>query len=121
MPAVELAWRLAHPFWGKGYATEGARASVTFAGRVSLPRDDVSEFCSYRMSPLLSDQPCLVAVPVNHGEKQERDGHNPHFSVDALANRAGTLSSLAREGTLDPPRPISMPCLFGAGVCGSLM
>jgi len=27
-PAVEVAWRLAHDYWGQGYATEAARAAV---------------------------------------------------------------------------------------------
>ena len=27
-PAVEAAWRLARPYWGRGYATEAARAAV---------------------------------------------------------------------------------------------
>ncbi|WP_299580434.1 GNAT family N-acetyltransferase [uncultured Microbulbifer sp.] len=30
-PAVEIGWRLAHPFWGKGYASEAARASLEVA------------------------------------------------------------------------------------------
>ncbi|SON56411.1 putative ribosomal N-acetyltransferase YdaF [Hartmannibacter diazotrophicus] len=30
-PAVEVGWRLAHPFWGQGYATEGARACLAHA------------------------------------------------------------------------------------------
>lgn len=30
MPCVEIGWRLARESWGKGYATEGARAALTF-------------------------------------------------------------------------------------------
>lgn len=30
-PAVEIGWRLARPWWSKGYATEAARAAVAFA------------------------------------------------------------------------------------------
>lgn len=30
MPAVEVGWRLAAPFWGHGYATEAAQASLAF-------------------------------------------------------------------------------------------
>lgn len=29
-PAVEVAWRLAYPYWGHGYATEGALASLHY-------------------------------------------------------------------------------------------
>jgi ribosomal-protein-alanine N-acetyltransferase len=30
-PAVEIGWRLASAYWGRGYATEGARASLETA------------------------------------------------------------------------------------------
>lgn len=29
-PCVEIGWRLAYDYWGKGYATEAARAALTF-------------------------------------------------------------------------------------------
>lgn len=29
-PAVEIGWRLAHQHWGKGYATEGAKAALDY-------------------------------------------------------------------------------------------
>ncbi|HYN94412.1 MAG TPA: GNAT family N-acetyltransferase [Pilimelia sp.] len=31
LPAVEIGWRLARPYWGGGIATEGARAVLRFA------------------------------------------------------------------------------------------
>jgi RimJ/RimL family protein N-acetyltransferase len=30
IPAVEVAWRLARAYWGKGYATEAARAALEY-------------------------------------------------------------------------------------------
>ena len=36
-PAVEAAWRLARPYWGRGYAAEAARASIDDGfGRLGL-------------------------------------------------------------------------------------
>jgi ribosomal-protein-alanine N-acetyltransferase len=39
-PAVEIGWRLASAYWGKGYATEGARASLG-AGFTQLGLDQI--------------------------------------------------------------------------------
>lgn len=42
-PCVEIGWRLARDFWGRGYATEGAQAVLSFAfDRLGL--DDVVSF-----------------------------------------------------------------------------
>ena len=42
-PAVDVAWRLAHPFWGKGYALEAARPAVDDGfGRLEL--DEIVAF-----------------------------------------------------------------------------
>lgn len=30
-PAIEIGWRIAHDHWGKGYATEGAKAALNYA------------------------------------------------------------------------------------------
>lgn len=43
LPAVEVGWRLAAPYWGRGYATEAARAAVEF-GR---SRPGVPEIVSF--------------------------------------------------------------------------
>jgi RimJ/RimL family protein N-acetyltransferase len=37
-PCIEIGWRLAADHWGRGYATEGARAALDFAWRtLKLP------------------------------------------------------------------------------------
>lgn len=38
-PCVEVGWRLGYPYWGRGYATEGARASL----QLGFDRLDLSE------------------------------------------------------------------------------
>ena len=42
-PAVEIAWRLHKDYWGKGYATEAARAALDFAF-TELALEDVVSF-----------------------------------------------------------------------------
>lgn len=42
-PAVEIGWRLAPAFWGKGYATEGAKAALRF-GFEDLTLDQIVSF-----------------------------------------------------------------------------
>ena len=42
-PAVEIAWRLDNDYWGLGYATEAARASLNFAF-VELGIEEVVSF-----------------------------------------------------------------------------
>jgi RimJ/RimL family protein N-acetyltransferase len=42
-PCVEVGWRLAPAAWGHGYATEGARAALSF-GFVDLGLDEIVSF-----------------------------------------------------------------------------
>jgi ribosomal-protein-alanine N-acetyltransferase len=42
-PAVEIGWRLAPAYWGKGYATEGANAALRF-GFEDLNLDQIVSF-----------------------------------------------------------------------------
>jgi RimJ/RimL family protein N-acetyltransferase len=44
-PAVEVGWRLAREHWGRGYATEAARAALAFAF-AELGLDEVVSFTS---------------------------------------------------------------------------
>lgn len=42
-PCVEVGWRLAHAHWGRGYATEGARAALKF-GFEQLGLEEIVSF-----------------------------------------------------------------------------
>ncbi len=42
-PAVEVGWRLAHRYWGRGYATEAATAAIDF-GFESVGLDEIVSF-----------------------------------------------------------------------------
>jgi RimJ/RimL family protein N-acetyltransferase len=42
-PCVEVGWRLARRFWGRGFATEAARAAL----RVAFERLSLSEIVSF--------------------------------------------------------------------------
>jgi RimJ/RimL family protein N-acetyltransferase len=42
-PATEVGWRLARPFWNRGYATEAARAALAF-GFDTLNLDEIVAF-----------------------------------------------------------------------------
>ena len=42
-PAVEIGWRLAYDHWGKGYATEGAKAALGY-GFDTLHLDEIVSF-----------------------------------------------------------------------------
>ena len=42
-PAIEVGWRLAHAYWGRGYAPEGAQAALDYAFGV-LGLDEVVSF-----------------------------------------------------------------------------
>jgi RimJ/RimL family protein N-acetyltransferase len=42
-PCVEIGWRLAQPYWGKGLASEGARAALRF-GFETLGLDEIVSF-----------------------------------------------------------------------------
>jgi len=44
-PAIEVGWRLARPFWGRGYATEAAAAALAF-GFDTLGIDKIVSFTS---------------------------------------------------------------------------
>jgi 3-dehydroquinate dehydratase/shikimate dehydrogenase len=46
-PAVEIGWRLAFEYWGKGYATEGAKASISY-GFNTLNLNEIVSFTAVK-------------------------------------------------------------------------
>ncbi|MDF3831415.1 GNAT family N-acetyltransferase [Cupriavidus basilensis] len=49
-PCVEIAWRLAITAWGKGFATEGASATLSFAfGQLAMP--EIVSFTALNNTP----------------------------------------------------------------------
>ena len=68
-PAVEVGWRLAFDYWGKGYATEGASAALDFGFR-TVGLEEIVSFAS-------------VANIRSHAVmKRLGMGHNPHDDFD---------------------------------------
>ena len=52
-PAIEIGWRLAKAHWGKGYATEGARAALKF-GFDEVGADEIVSMASILNRPSLA-------------------------------------------------------------------
>lgn len=52
-PCVEVVWRLAKPFWGKGYATEAAKAAIN-VGFSDLKLDEIVAFTAAINTPSIN-------------------------------------------------------------------
>lgn len=70
-PCIEVGWRLARTFWGKGYATEGATACL----RHGFTKLGLQEVCSFTAEVNLRS----VRVMQKVGFKYRRDFHHPRL------------------------------------------
>lgn len=77
-PAVEVGWRFAREAWGHGYATEGARAALTFAFE-TLHLPEV-------VAMVVPDNARSIAVMERLGMKRDvgADFDHPRFSEEML-------------------------------------
>lgn len=75
-PCVEIGWRLASEYWGKGYATEGARAVLRY-GFNSL---DLKEIVAFTVPANIRS----IRVMEKIGMKRDLSGdfHHPTLSKD---------------------------------------
>jgi RimJ/RimL family protein N-acetyltransferase len=88
-PGLEIGWSLLSSFWGRGYATEAAAASIDFA----FSQLDQTEIISL----ILSDNVRSLAVARRLGEEYVGDVALPH-----LSGRMAGVYRVGREGWLAP-------------------
>jgi RimJ/RimL family protein N-acetyltransferase len=74
-PAVEIGWRLAHPVWGQGYATEAARA----AARDGFERVGLGEIVSFTSAINARSRRVMEKLGMTRGEAEDFE----HPSVPA--------------------------------------
>jgi RimJ/RimL family protein N-acetyltransferase len=72
-PAVEVGWRLARAHWGRGYATEAARAAVAFG----FDRVGLEEIVSFTSVGNLRSQRVMQRI----GMMRDADGDFDHPAV----------------------------------------
>lgn len=89
-PALEVGWRLAKAAWGKGYASEGGRASLAYAfGQAGL--EEVVSFTATTNKP---SQRVMERIGMTHDEADDFDhpnlekGHRLERHVLYRINRA---------------------------------
>jgi RimJ/RimL family protein N-acetyltransferase len=67
MPCIEIGWRLDAEHWGRGYATEGARAALEF-GFQSL---DLKEIVSYTVPGNLRSRRVMEKIGMTHSASED--------------------------------------------------
>lgn len=68
-PAVEIGWRLAHEHWGKGYATEGAKAALKY-GFEKLHLDEIVSFTPVQNK---RSQNVMQKIGMHHDQSSDFD------------------------------------------------
>jgi RimJ/RimL family protein N-acetyltransferase len=91
-PGFELAWILARPFWGHGYATEAAQAALAYAF-TALEKDRV-------ISLIHPENRASIRVAERIGERLQDSIH--HFGKEMVCygiDRETYRSSMSRESS----------------------
>lgn len=68
-PAVEIGWRLAYPFWGKGYAVEGALACLKY-GFETLNLEEIVAFTAVQN---MRSRKVMEKICMHHDPKDDFD------------------------------------------------
>jgi len=80
-PAVEVGWRLAVPFWGRGYATEGAKAALQY-GFETLQLDQIVSFTTVVNLP---SRRVMEKLGMHHDSRDDFD--HPKVPPESLCRR----------------------------------
>lgn len=68
-PAVEIGWRLAFDYWGKGYATEGARAALQYGFEML----NLNEIVSFTAMQNIRSRRIMEKIGMHHNSKDDFD------------------------------------------------
>ncbi len=68
-PAVEIAWKIAYDYWGKGYATEGANAALKYGFEVLK----LQEIISLTSIPNVRSQVVMKRIGMHHEPQNDFD------------------------------------------------
>lgn len=71
-PAVEIGWRLAHEFWGQGYATEGALAALNYGFEIL----DLKEIVSFTTEKNLPSRKVMEKIGMHRDSQDDFDHPN---------------------------------------------
>lgn len=75
-PCVEIAWRLAQPFWGQGYATEAARAVLQFG----FEQCKLTEIVSFTVLANTRSRRVMEKLGMQHNPRDDFD--HPKLPID---------------------------------------
>ena len=68
-PTVEIGWRLAYNYWGKGYATEGALAAL----RYGFNTQNLKEIVSFTVVQNKRSRHVMEKIGMHHDQKDDFD------------------------------------------------
>lgn len=80
-PAIEIGWRIAFEYWGKGYATEGAKAALAYGFEI-LNLDEIVSFTAVQN---MRSRRIMEKIGMYHDPKDDFD--HPKLPKEHKLNR----------------------------------
>ena len=80
-PTIEIGWRLSCEFWGRGYATEGAKAALQYG----FETQHLNEIVSFTTEKNIPSRRVMEKLGMLHDSKDDFD--HPKLSADSELRR----------------------------------